>query len=489
MRINHIDDSVNKLNRITDDNCKTIDKLGKIADVLSSAIERQEKEIVIHSQELKKIEIIEAKSNELKLKLDTKLKKSKEKQLQNMTTLGIKFEEVDENFNTLFASNGLVKATKRVNLNVLSEHQSKKSTMETNIVVDSLKMKLDFLSANYQNFKDEISKRINDEREEYLRLIKSSRQNQDIFEQANSNSIRENHLQTEERLNKISSIIFEIKDTEKLLLDKLINKIEKDDLQKLHKMLAQEIEKNTSRINNMGKPEVNKQHPPVENTNLGKHDNEGEIIRKLDEKVSTSRKELDKVFESIIEIREKLTDIEKLPIKEGVMKIFTLEEEVKSMSLKRRNTMFIDPKNQAGGHIDHGTDENEDKDLLNFLNNFSKEIKDKIKTMNQRIDHISSKQESISGEILGKLKRDLTNESNRILEEFKLNLKNSMERIEDQLHDKVDKLNLDEIARKIDAKIILEVGRKLDKNDLRKSTGLINKKVLYGIKIDRKPRK
>ena len=326
MRINHIDDSVNKLNRITDDNCKTIDKLGKIADVLSSAIERQEKEIVIHSQELKKIEIIEAKSNELKLKLDTKLKKSKEKQLQNMTTLGIKFEEVDENFNTLFASNGLVKATKRVNLNVLSEHQSKKSTMETNIVVDSLKMKLDFLSANYQNFKDEISKRINDEREEYLRLIKSSRQNQDIFEQANSNSIRENHLQTEERLNKISSIIFEIKDTEKLLLDKLINKIEKDDLQKLHKMLAQEIEKNTSRINNMGKPEVNKQHPPVENTNLGKHDTEGEIIRKLDEKVSTSRKELDKVFESIIEIREKLTDIEKLPIKEGVMKIFTLEE-------------------------------------------------------------------------------------------------------------------------------------------------------------------
>ena len=201
MRINHIDDSVNKLNRITDDNCKTIDKLGKIADVLSSAIERQEKEIVVHSQELKKLEIIEAKSNELKLKLDTKLKKSKEKQLQNMTTLGIKFEEVDENFNTLFASNGLVKATKRVNLNVLSEHQSKKSTMETNIVVDSLKMKLDFLSANYQNFKDEISKRINDEREEYLRLIKSSRQNQDIFEQANSNSIRENHLWTEERLN------------------------------------------------------------------------------------------------------------------------------------------------------------------------------------------------------------------------------------------------------------------------------------------------
>ena len=44
MRINHIDDSVNKLNRITDDNCKTIDKLGKIADVLSSAIERQEKD-------------------------------------------------------------------------------------------------------------------------------------------------------------------------------------------------------------------------------------------------------------------------------------------------------------------------------------------------------------------------------------------------------------------------------------------------------------
>ena len=104
-------------------------------------------------------------------------------------------------------------------------------------------------------------------------------------------------------------------------------------------------------------------------------------------------------------------------------------------------------------------------------------MKEKVKVLTQRVDLVSTKQDNISGEILGKLKKDLISESSRILEEFKTNLRNSMGKIEDQLHDKVDKLNLDEITRRIDTKISLEIGRKLDKTDLKKSTVLINKKV------------
>ncbi len=53
-----------------------------------------------------------------------------------------------------------------------------------------------------------------------------------------------------------------------------------------------------------------------------------------------------------------------------------------------------------------------------------------------------------------------------------------MSRIEDKLNEKVDKLNLDEIARKIDARLSLEMGRKIDKTDLKKNTNLMNKKVI-----------
>ena len=274
---------------------------------------------------------------------------------------------------------------------------------------------------------------------------------------------------------------------EKLLLDCLINKIDVDDLQKLQKILLIEIEKNSSRINNISKLDkpttIIKLMPDKIICDYHKKNNltnENDIMRKVDDLLNLNTKEMEKLWESFAEIKEKVLEFEKLRIKEGLFKISSLEDGLKILQTKRKSP-FLQDLHSDENSIPINSNDNEDKYLLNFINNLKKENNEKVKIINQRVDLISNKQDNISNEILGKLKKDLVNESSRILEEFKTNLRNSMGKIEDQLHDKVDRLNLDEIARKIDTKIAYEVSKKLDKTDLKKNNGIINKKVLKSL--------
>ena len=72
-------------------------------------------------------------------------------------------------------------------------------------------------------------------------------------------------------------------------------------------------------------------------------------------------------------------------------------------------------------------------------------------------------------EILTIVKRDLKNESQRILEEFKSDLKLSISKIEEQLRDKLDKFGLVEFGQKMNNRIGNEMSRKSDKNDMSKN--------------------
>ena len=89
-------------------------------------------------------------------------------------------------------------------------------------------------------------------------------------------------------------------------------------------------------------------------------------------------------------------------------------------------------------------------------------------------------------EILGKVKKDLSGkeqqiilaESNRILDEFRGDLKISIGSIEDQLREKVDRFNLDEFGKRMDSKFNSEISKKIDKHELKKNNLLLNKKVI-----------
>ena len=69
-------------------------------------------------------------------------------------------------------------------------------------------------------------------------------------------------------------------------------------------------------------------------------------------------------------------------------------------------------------------------------------------------------------------------ESSKILEEFRCDLRMSVDRLEDMLRKKVDRINLDEFGRKIDNRLVSEVSKKLDKFDLKKNNNIMNKKVI-----------
>lgn len=65
-----------------------------------------------------------------------------------------------------------------------------------------------------------------------------------------------------------------------------------------------------------------------------------------------------------------------------------------------------------------------------------------------------------------------------MLDEFKLDLKMALIRLDEQLRDKVDKVNFEEYGKKVENKITNEFSKKIDKTDLKKNTNVINKKVL-----------
>lgn len=80
-------------------------------------------------------------------------------------------------------------------------------------------------------------------------------------------------------------------------------------------------------------------------------------------------------------------------------------------------------------------------------------------------------------EVHTKLKKDLAQESNKILEEFRGDLKISVARLEDQLRDKVDKFNLEDFGKKIDHKFNGDLQKKLDKTDMKRNNSYLNRKL------------
>ena len=103
------------------------------------------------------------------------------------------------------------------------------------------------------------------------------------------------------------------------------------------------------------------------------------------------------------------------------------------------------------------------------------------KVLSEKVEKIFAKVEGFNSEVLLKIRKELMNESGAILDNFRSDLKSNLLKIEEQMRDKVDKLNMDELIRKFDQKIVSEVSRKLDRNDMKRNNNVINKKVLASI--------
>ena len=110
------------------------------------------------------------------------------------------------------------------------------------------------------------------------------------------------------------------------------------------------------------------------------------------------------------------------------------------------------------------------KEEITIHGNYLKKLSEGINKLNNRINNLNK-------ENLTLIKKDLKNESNFILEDFKTGLKTSITKIEDQLRDKVDKLGLDQFWNKVNEQLIEEMKQKIDKKELNKNNMYLKKKI------------
>jgi len=197
------------------------------------------------------------------------------------------------------------------------------------------------------------------------------------------------------------------------------------------------------------------------------------------DKAESSKQDIDKLFESIVEIRSGLSSNTS-----SDDKIASLKDKLHEVELiiKKQRISFEERfKNLEGDSTPEEETPNSDnntivtgggsiKDNIKNLNNTAKIMSEKIEKVTLRLDNMNN-------EILAKVKKDLSNESGKILTEFKGDLKNSITKIEDQLREKVDKFSLDEFGKYVNEKLSHEMNKKLDRNDLKKNNNLINKKI------------
>lgn len=203
-----------------------------------------------------------------------------------------------------------------------------------------------------------------------------------------------------------------------------------------------------------------------------------EFMEEYKAKAETSKVDIDKLFESIVEIRSSLSTSTSPDDKIASLKDKLHEVE---LTIKKQRILFEERfKNLEGESTPEEENPNSDnntivtggsiKDNIKNLNSTAKIISEKIEKVTLRLDNMNN-------EILAKVKKDLSTESGKILIEFKGDLKNSITKIEEQLREKVDKFSLDEFGKYVNEKLSQEMNKKLDRNDLKKNNNLINKKI------------
>ncbi len=214
-------------------------------------------------------------------------------------------------------------------------------------------------------------------------------------------------------------------------------------------------------------------------TNIGFADFEIPAIKENSRKIDEIKIEINSIKDNIIILnskKEKDGEVSKIETK---LNIFVRRlNELDDLFIKNNKNNEERFKNIEGdfNFMDDISFQNEIIPNMNVFNVIKYNCINSIKDT-KRIDRMNINIENMNNDLLSKLKKDLLNESTKILGDFKIDLKNSIGKIEDQLREKVDLFSLDEFGRKVDFKLNNEINKKLDRQDLKKNNNLINKKI------------
>ena len=206
--------------------------------------------------------------------------------------------------------------------------------------------------------------------------------------------------------------------------------------------------------------------------NLGDFKNQvNDLSTKMGEIIVTNNKN-NEYNNGIIDNIKKETKNNLKKIENEIERITSLQEEIdffrvfllgKDEDIKYKNMTQEEKKNELliGTSI---------KEEMTIHGNYLKKLSEGLNKVNSRINNLNK-------ETLILIKKDLKSESNIILEDFKSGLKDSINRIETQLRDKVDKLGLDEFWNKINEQLIAEMKEKIDKKEMNKNNQYLKRKI------------
>ena len=239
-------------------------------------------------------------------------------------------------------------------------------------------------------------------------------------------------------------LIESLKSTFQIMISENLQKIDISSNSKIIE-IEQELENQTNIINGLTTKSTE-----ISTKNNNNNKNCLELVEKTKNEIENSMKILEDQIMNIPKIKEELEFCQAL--------LLGKEEQEKYKNM---------PKEERNNEISLITSVKEE---ITIHGNYLKKLSEGINKLNNRINNLNK-------ENLTLIKKDLKNESNFILEDFKTGLKTSITKIEDQLRDKVDKLGLDQFWNKINEQLIEEMKQKIDKKELNKNNMYLKKKI------------
>ena len=227
----------------------------------------------------------------------------------------------------------------------------------------------------------------------------------------------------------------------------ILEYLEKLDLSKNTKIIeiGKVLESQNHLIN-----ELNSKILDLSNQNINQNKKYVELLENTKNEIENDIKDIENKMNSIPILREEID------FNQGMLFGADELEKYKKMSKEERNNEIL-----LGTSL---------KEEMKIHGDYLKKLSEGINKVNNRINNLNK-------ENLALIKKDLKNESNFILEDFKSGLKVSISKIEAQLKDKVDKLGLDQFWNKINEQLIEGMKNKIDKKEMNKNNIYLKRKI------------
>ena len=208
-------------------------------------------------------------------------------------------------------------------------------------------------------------------------------------------------------------------------------------------------------------------------------------ILNLMESITKNSDDINKNYKSIIDIRDMLiTHDNDKQMAEIKKKLAKLDEDNRNSKAK----LYELAKNLEGSEEEEDVpitqNQNDNAPTIQEPHPGGMTFKEKInvltatcQNLNEKVKVLEKKNQALTREVKDDIKQNLKNETQKVVDNFKLKLDSFSNKFEHELKNKIDHMGLSSFEHKMNSKFYGDLREKLDKNELRKNNNVINRKI------------